>query len=261
MYLDNNNQNFIGYIYCITNEINNKKYIGQTIQDYKKRWYRHIYDLNKNMHMNKHLQNAWNEYGEENFKFEVLDVIEGNSEENLRILINEKEKFYINKWNLLDNKYGYNMAEGGNDGNVFARKTEEEMIEIGKKKSESMKGKNVGKFPSDEARLKMSEAKLGEKNPNYGKEWTDERKQKSSEKKKGKKFTTEHIENLSKSHSKASVLCIELNIIKHGCNEMARYLKENGYPTINASAIGKVCNKIRKQHLNLHFEWVKEEVK
>ncbi len=257
MYLDN--REFIGYIYCITNKINKKKYIGQTIQEYKKRWYRHIHELNNDAHMNKHLQNAWNKYGEDNFSFEVLEILKSDSEDKLRKIINEKEISYINEWNLLNREYGYNIAEGGSEGNNFAGKTEEEMNEIKRKKSESMKGKNVGKYHSDESKKKMSETHKGENNPNYGKEWTDERKRKSSEKKKGKKFSLEHKRNLSKSHIKAYVKCIELDIIKCGCNEMARYLKENGYPTIATSAINKVCNGERKQHLGLHFEWIEKD--
>ena len=254
MYLDN--KGFIGYIYCITNEINKKKYIGQTIQEYEKRWYRHIYELNNNKHMNKHLQSAWDKYGESNFSFEILETLKCNSEEELRKSIDEKETFYISKWNLLNREYGYNVAEGGSNGNNFAGKSEEELNEIKRKKSESMKGKNVGKYHSDESKKKMSESHKGEKNPNYGKQWDDERKQKSSEKKKGKKFSLEHKESLSKAHVKAYVKCIELNIIKAGCNEMKRYLEKNGYPTISASAISKVCNGERKKHLGLHFEWI-----
>lgn len=46
------------FIYKITNTRNNKVYIGQT----ESRWYR-----------NKHIQNAWNKYGEASFTFEVIE--------------------------------------------------------------------------------------------------------------------------------------------------------------------------------------------
>ena len=67
----NNNKN-IG-IYKITNLINNKFYIGSS-SDLKKRLYEHRRELNLGVHANKHLQSAWNKYGEENFKFEIPPV-------------------------------------------------------------------------------------------------------------------------------------------------------------------------------------------
>ena len=52
-------------IYCIRNKINNKYYIGQSI-DIKNRWKEHKYNLRHNKHVNNKLQNAWNKYGEKN---------------------------------------------------------------------------------------------------------------------------------------------------------------------------------------------------
>lgn len=124
----------IGYIYCITNKVNGKRYVGQTIRDYKTRWNEHINDLNKNKHCNEHLQYAWNNYGEENFEFTLLETIECTQEE-----LDELEKQYIREWNLLNHYYGYNIAEGGNGGYLMAGKTEEEIKEIRAKQSEANK--------------------------------------------------------------------------------------------------------------------------
>ena len=43
------------------------------------RWDCHKAQLRGNYHDNPHLQNSWNKYGEENFKFEILEIcnIEG----------------------------------------------------------------------------------------------------------------------------------------------------------------------------------------
>lgn len=58
-------------IYKITNLINGKFYIGST-NCFKKRLNQHFKELDKNIHGNNYLQNAWNKYGEKSFKFEVL---------------------------------------------------------------------------------------------------------------------------------------------------------------------------------------------
>lgn len=93
-------------IYKITNTINNKVYIGQTI-DIDCRWKRHKNLLNNNKHINTHLQNSWNKYGEDNFKFEVIKECENNNE------LNKFERYYIEKYKSNNQKYGYNLTNGG----------------------------------------------------------------------------------------------------------------------------------------------------
>ena len=78
----------ISCIYEIRNKINNKIYIGSTV-DFKKRKATHLKELRQGKHANSHLQNAWNKYGEDNFSFKI---IERCSIENLLI----REQYYIN---------------------------------------------------------------------------------------------------------------------------------------------------------------------
>lgn len=59
-------------IYIIKNIVNNKLYIGCAIDFISRKW-RHSTDLRNNKHHNIHLQRAWNEYGESNFSFEILE--------------------------------------------------------------------------------------------------------------------------------------------------------------------------------------------
>lgn len=63
----------ISGIYCIENLINNKKYIGRA-RNLHSRLIRHRWELNKNKHLNKSLQRAWNKYGEENFKLCAIEL-------------------------------------------------------------------------------------------------------------------------------------------------------------------------------------------
>jgi predicted GIY-YIG superfamily endonuclease len=49
----------ISGVYEIKNTLNNKRYIGSSV-NIQKRWYAHKRMLNLNTHPNKHLQAAWN---------------------------------------------------------------------------------------------------------------------------------------------------------------------------------------------------------
>ena len=62
-------------IYKITNLKNHKIYIGSS-NNIMRRWYEHLRDLKNQKHCNSHLQNAWNKYGENNFLFEIIEIVE-----------------------------------------------------------------------------------------------------------------------------------------------------------------------------------------
>lgn len=87
-------------VYKITNLINNKIYIGSSTS-IKNRFVQHKRLLRINNHFNKHFQSAWNKYGEENFRFEIL--IECKME---KLNIYEDEQILLFKSN--NRKYGYN---------------------------------------------------------------------------------------------------------------------------------------------------------
>lgn len=58
-------------VYLITNKVNDKFYIGSSI-DLLKRFYQHRWQLRNTCHPNRHLQAAWQKYDEENFEFSIL---------------------------------------------------------------------------------------------------------------------------------------------------------------------------------------------
>ena len=62
-------------IYKIINKHNDNFYIGSAV-NLKRRKARHFSELRHNKHDNKHLQNAWNLYGESNFEFTVVELVE-----------------------------------------------------------------------------------------------------------------------------------------------------------------------------------------
>lgn len=97
----------IGVIYKIQNKINNKIYIGQTIQkNPKNRFRQHIRESKYNKN-NIFLYNSIKKYGEHNFEFSIIDT--ANTKEEL----NRKEIKYINYYNTLNENYGYNIKNGG----------------------------------------------------------------------------------------------------------------------------------------------------
>jgi len=94
-------------IYKITNIINNKIYIGQSIH-IEKRFQEHINEA-KNGRSNMLLHKAIRKYGSENFRFEIL-------EECTEADLDAKECYYIDKLNSRNRELGYNLLEGGNKG-------------------------------------------------------------------------------------------------------------------------------------------------
>ena len=65
-------------IYEIRNKINGKVYIGSAIR-FSERKSRHWAMLRGGYHYNKHLQSAWNKYGEDSFEFNVLLLCDRSS--------------------------------------------------------------------------------------------------------------------------------------------------------------------------------------
>ena len=88
-------------IYMIKNKVNGKIYIGKT-KDFYDRKRDHFNALRKNEHCNEHMQMAFNKYGEENFEMSILEVCAIEE-------LDEKEIYYINKYNSRNRKIGYNI--------------------------------------------------------------------------------------------------------------------------------------------------------
>lgn len=62
----------MGYIYKITNDINNKVYIGKTLLTIEERFKQHIKDSTRNCEEKRPLYNAMNKYGIEHFNIELI---------------------------------------------------------------------------------------------------------------------------------------------------------------------------------------------
>lgn len=101
----------MGYIYQITNLINNKKYIGLTTSTIQERWKQHLQALNSGV--DYAIYKAMRKYGLENFVIEELEEVPNDQ-------LNEKEKEYIKaKDSYIKNGKGYNLTRGGEGGSTI----------------------------------------------------------------------------------------------------------------------------------------------
>lgn len=109
----------IAGIYKITNRINGKVYIGQTV-DFKRRKKHHFVDLRHGKHCNAHMQKAFDKYGEANFTMELLFECDES-------LLDQEEIRVIKQYHATDSRYGYNLMTGGQKYRHFTKEVREKM--------------------------------------------------------------------------------------------------------------------------------------
>ncbi len=95
-------------IYSITCLINNKIYIGQSV-DIKSRFINHRSKLKTKSHRNMHLQRSYDKYGKDNFKFKII-------EECLQSELDDREIYWISFYKSNDGTFGFNAESGGTFG-------------------------------------------------------------------------------------------------------------------------------------------------
>lgn len=98
----------MSYIYKITNDINDKVYVGKTDFNIEKRFKEHCRDSQKNTEESRPLYRAMNKYGIDHFSISLIE--ETNNPE-------EREMYWIEFYNSFKN--GYNATQGG-DGKHYA---------------------------------------------------------------------------------------------------------------------------------------------
>lgn len=97
----------MAYIYCITNDINGKQYVGKTELNIQERFKQHCYDCFRTQCEKRPLYAAMRKYGIEHFS--IIELEQTNNPE-------EREKYWIEK--LKTFKDGYNATIGG-DGKHY----------------------------------------------------------------------------------------------------------------------------------------------
>ena len=90
-----------GYIYKTTNLLNGKIYVG------KHKWSKEGCLDENYLGSGTYLTRAIDKYGKENFICEILDTADSLEE------LNEKERFYIEELDAMNQNIGYNLTRGG----------------------------------------------------------------------------------------------------------------------------------------------------
>ena len=145
-------------IYKIINKITGQYYVGsaKNIENgCRSRWNVHVGRLNNNKHTNDYLQNAWNKYGNDKFKFVIVELV---SPEN--ILLVEQKYLDIAKEEQ-DKCYNLSFIAGG--GGILSQYSKNKIIEYNKKRvftketREKIGNATRNRIVSDETRQLLSE--------------------------------------------------------------------------------------------------------
>lgn len=113
-------------IYKITNLINNKVYIGQSVNIEKRIISHKNTGFNpKNSSYDYPLYKAIRKYGLENFSFEIIEELNKD-------LLNDREKYWISYYNSNNKNFGYNQTDGGDTGTfkTLSWESVEQIIEL-----------------------------------------------------------------------------------------------------------------------------------
>jgi len=108
-------------IYLLRNLINNKIYIGQTWLPLNQRMGKDA----RGYRSSTYLYNAIQNYGKENFVYEVLAECDNQAEADIL------EDFYINKYDSRNLEIGYNLNTGGSAGKHSEETKQKYVMQIG----------------------------------------------------------------------------------------------------------------------------------
>ena len=197
-------------IYMILNHENGKYYIGSA-KRLRHRRNTHAHDLKGDKHGNRHLQNAWNLYGEASFEFRILEICSKDK-------LIAKEQWWIDWLDACNPNKGYNMLPI-----AFSLLGYKHSEETKKKNGDARRGKKQspewienriaplrGKKQTEAAIANMKKAKLNQ---------SDETKRLIGLKHKGK--------IISESHKKAVSEAAKLLQIKRKADKEANMLLDN----------------------------------
>lgn len=148
-------------VYKITNKINGKIYIGQTVLTLVKRKKGHIADSKRDRksRIKSKISKAIAKYGIDNFVFEIIHETTSMDE------LNYLEEKYISELKSNNDNIGYNLLSGGHQNGKQSEETKQKISEWGKKNPCKYW---LGKKQSKESNIKRSLTLQGKPCPQRG---------------------------------------------------------------------------------------------
>ena len=142
------NLNYKNCVYMLINPVNNKKYIGKTV-NLKERYSQHKYNAKKRKERNP-MYEEMDRIGIENFKLVILQYNLSTDE------MNYYEQYYINMYDTLyKNGKGYNIGNGGKSENKLAGMTKNARENHSEKLSQhSVNRKKAAKYDNEGCLIK-----------------------------------------------------------------------------------------------------------
>lgn len=181
-------------IYSIRNKINNKIYVGQA-EDYWRRKEQHISKLIKNIHPVKQLQEDYNLYCNTNKNLDNVFIFNIEQQCNIEEL-DDLERYYIQKLNSFEDNGGYNATTGGKSNFNFSKIAKNKMSIAQKEKFKNDKeyydkiinhNRKMAKDPEhlyrlqNMAKLYYTDETLAKRSKASKANWTEEKRQKKSQ--------------------------------------------------------------------------------
>lgn len=209
----------MGVIYKVTNLINGKVYIGQTI-DFQRRKRKHLSDARKNDVKDTSIfHRAIRKYGEDSFSWEIIEEV--SSEQ-----LDDREKYWIQFFeSYIEYNKGYNMTLGGDNAEGLVKWIKE----------------NPDKARQNALNSLIKAQKINRENP----EQTRERL------KKARKRSNEVVSK--------KVLCVEQQITFNSISDAERWSMSSKNPNGKKAShqhISKVCKGARHTAGGYHWKYV-----
>ena len=110
-----------GGVYKITNDVNNKVYIGRT-KNFNRRFsqYKSAFQDRSVRHINEYLLKSMIKHGFEKFKFEILEICSFEKQP-------ERELYWMIHYNSLDREFGYNLRLDTDESLVIDQRTRDKI--------------------------------------------------------------------------------------------------------------------------------------
>lgn len=236
------------FIYRITNLLNNKIYIGQTVNP-DSRWYGHKWAAKQPDDNKQAITRSIRKHGKDNFVFEII----ARPLEQTQKAINDLETLLIAQENACDMKIGYNILPGGG-GMIqtpeIRRKRTASRLKYFETHDSPMKGKNLPKEWCDN----ISKASMGKPGTNLGKTFEPEHSLKISqaqigkENLKGRKFTPEIEKEICRLYTDGELSIGDIAILYECVKSLIRsILIRNNIERRVYGGGTKVANTLRRQ--------------